>query len=343
MIKILQLFTIESDNIPFLIVIKELNEKENLRFPEFVRNYACPDYHIKNMDGFLDWLLENQSIIFFLFDGLDEASFSFGENIRSVNIDDLATAATWVRLLLGNKIMKNSTIIFTSRPSSLTDLPFDSRPDKIYSLNGFEGESLRHAVQTYNSDKCDEIVSLIDNLSADNNHFLMSPLVVSLISLIYQSSSNEITAESTLTQLYQLAFEERRKSVHNRLPTNETNEEKKRNQELVDDFFYNRFINNNLSNFTAAEVEKCGLSIQQIENNSFVTAYSNTSSSLIENNDVVIEVKHLTITVCCVGYLCHVFILVSTFCYILLYFFKGISYISFFGANPRYRDISKSS
>lgn len=256
MIRILQLFTIESDNIPFLIVIKELNEKESLRFGEFVRNYACADYRIKNMDGFLDWLLENQNIIFFLFDGLDEASFSFGENVQSVNIDDLATPTTWVRLLLGNKIMKKSTKIFTSRPSSLTDLLFESRPDKIYSLNGFEGESLRHAVQTYNSDKCDEIVSLIDNLSADDNHFLRSPLVVSLISLIYQSSSNEITAESTLTQLYQLAFEERRKSVHNRLPTNETNEEKlNKLVEKIDEGLYLDY-DENVEESDIKEVEK---------------------------------------------------------------------------------------
>ena len=256
MIRILQRFTTESDNIPFLIVIKELNEKESLRFGEFVRNYACADYRIKNMDGFLDWLLENQNIIFFLFDGLDEASFSFGENVQSVNIDDLATPTTWVRLLLGNKIMKKSTKIFTSRPSSLTDLLFESRPDKIYSLNGFEGESLRHAVQTYNSDKCDEIVSLIDNLSADDNHFLRSPLVVSLISLIYQSSSNEITAESTLTQLYQLAFEERRKSVHNRLPTNETNEEKlNKLVEKIDEGLYLDY-DENVEESDIKEVEK---------------------------------------------------------------------------------------
>ena len=297
LLKLLQLQFIESGHFPFVIPVKNLKGEGIEKFARFVRDHGT-DFPIKDeeLDSFGEWLKKNSHRIVYLFDGLDEASIDFRADIKTFNIEGSASQQAWMGLLFQKTIMKDSMVVLTTRPSTVFKLPLEQRPRLVYSLDGFESGSLKSVVNIYNKENSDEIVGLINQKATKENSFLRSPFAIALIASTYRESSNESTDWSSLTALYKNAFEERRLSIHYRQGTNDP-KDNKLVQDLVDDFFLLRFKTNQLHSFSAADLDKFGLSTEQVENNSFVKVFCQRNRHLIADEEKMIEPSHLSIAV----------------------------------------------
>ena len=281
-------------------------------FSSILKN-SCSNFLFDDSNTFDVWLNENEKRCLILLDGLDMAPFLVKENVPAVNITTPANITTWISLLLSGDIMKDSKLILSSRPSSIHQLSIPQRPDLLYTMNGFSDESVGRVIGNYNSEHKDEIVNFIKNKGSNVVNYARNPFVLSMISLIYKNFSPSISSETTMTELYSLAFKQLRCSIHSR-------RRKRRDTEteiLVDQFFYQIFIQGRIS-FTEEDVLKHGLTMELLENFSWINISSISASDLIEPNEKIITPVHQSLMVSSTIRYFEAFLLVNAFLLFIL-------------------------
>ena len=292
-LKTLQYFLIENGFFPFtlnFIALNSVTDKES--FVNLLKN-SCPNHYFDETQNFCNWLTSNQKRCWFLVDGYDQSNFTIDEHAPNTNINNEATVKTWISLLFSKKIMKRSRVVFTSRPSSLLSLPVTHRPQLFYSLNGFKQDDLLRVIRVYNPQKADGIYKLIREKGPVFLNLARSPFVIALLSLIFEGNNNVvINSDTTLTELYHLAYDQLRKSNHNRARLEESDSKEK----LVDKIYFEMHLKKKMS-FTEEEVKVYGATAKDFENHSFVSLSSTQRSNRIEAKEKIITPRHQSIMV----------------------------------------------
>ena len=121
----------------------------------------------KEFKVFVNWLIENQSRIVLVLDGLDQLTNKIDLNKLSEIYPDQNekfTPGQWLASILSRKVLTETKIILTSRPYSLSCLCGDLKPQKMFSLEGFTKEGLEEALKLYvDEEKRNLIQSIIKN------------------------------------------------------------------------------------------------------------------------------------------------------------------------------------
>lgn len=292
-LKTLQRYLVEKNFFPFTLDFVTLNSVSGEKsFVNILKN-SCPNHYFDEAQNFYKWLISNEKRCWFLIDGYDQSNFTIDQSAPPTNINDKATVKTWMSLLFSKKIMKKSRVVFTSRPSSVLSLPVTHRPQLVYSLNGFKEDDLLRVIRMYNPQKAEHIHKFVKEKGPVFLNLVRNPFVVALVSLIFENDSNpNIKSDTTLTELYNLAYEQLRRSIHNRAP----GEENDRKEKLVDKIYFEMHLKKKMS-FTEEEVKVYGATAKDFENHSFVSLSSTQRSNLIEAKDKIITPRHQSIMV----------------------------------------------
>lgn len=146
-----------------------------------------------------DWMRKNNSKVILFFDGLDQATWTIDESDENdIGPHTRSSTSTIMYNLFSRHLLPKSRIVVSSREFKASALPFQARPQKIFTLNGFsteDAEKLFNVLVTRDMHE-NPWMKLSESLSS-LQHILTIPMFLIFAVLVYKDCSGFIPSNVT--------------------------------------------------------------------------------------------------------------------------------------------------
>ena len=181
----------------FLLRMRDLERTTNLEDAIKTHLFSA-DCNITNKQLF-DWIIHHQKECCIIFDGYDEASFSLQKKkAGDGNIIDI----------LLNNVLRNCTVIVTSRPAKLADFGVSRKSYTLFEVTGFSTEDVNKYIYKFFGEQqkklADELLKFIETNSMKIG-VVSTPLITQLLCLYWQWCKGD-NMPTSMTQLQNALF-----------------------------------------------------------------------------------------------------------------------------------------
>ncbi|CAK8687496.1 unnamed protein product [Clavelina lepadiformis] len=187
-------------------------EKLNLRTLLIDDNF--PELDDATCEYVWEWVKKNQKKCLLLFDGMDQADWSFNKNAPKVSYDTPQSVQDLIANLCCKHFLRQVKLIFTSRPHSVIALPESLRPDATILLGDLPYESMKKLFYAYSGESADKLWKDISESAPVVFSLCFNPLLLQLVIAASLNPSKSVGEINTTTRVFSTVLENLRCSNH---------------------------------------------------------------------------------------------------------------------------------
>ncbi|CAK8687543.1 unnamed protein product [Clavelina lepadiformis] len=187
-------------------------EKLNLRTLLIDNNF--PELDDATCEYVWEWVKKNQKKCLLLFDGMDQADWSFNKNAPKVSYDTPQSVPDLIANLCCKHFLRKVKLIFTSRPHSVIALPESLRPDATILLGDLPYESMKKLFYAYSGESADKLWKDLSESAPVVFSLCFNPLLLQLVIAAGLNPSKNVGEINTTTRVFSTVLENLRCSNH---------------------------------------------------------------------------------------------------------------------------------
>ena len=231
-----------------------------------------------------DWVKKNCNRVVLLFDGFDQLKEELKDFEQTPNFKDDLTEVEWLSAIFSRNVLRSSTLILTSRPYAATTLPGSCKPDKNYSLCGFDELDVQEALYfLFDRDYSNKVLEKLRGDMFESIEF--TPINLFLIAEVLRESKTSIKDYTTFL-LYMEVFE---KLVNTKCIL--VNEENRKTISRIQSFCF-KMCNKNKFEFSIRDFKNHSLTYEDFESFTMIDAGCTKESYTTKEEDKRIVLCH---------------------------------------------------
>nr|XP_039267994.1 protein NLRC5-like [Styela clava] len=133
----------KSYGIIYFVNIRDLLNSDSISAMELLFEKVVTDLSEESLLCGYEWIIENQEKVVFIFDGLDQATWSLIEHHCKINHHERASTATVMYNIVTAHLFPRVQIVITSREHCIASLTAELRPHLIYGLVGLSPDDVK--------------------------------------------------------------------------------------------------------------------------------------------------------------------------------------------------------
>ncbi|CAK8687334.1 unnamed protein product [Clavelina lepadiformis] len=154
-----------------------------------------------------EWIKENQKSCLLLFDGLDQAEWSFQDKVPKVDYDTPQSVPILIANLCNKHFLPDIKLIFTSRPHSIITLPAPLRPDSTILLGDLPLDGMKELFYFYAGASADKLWNDLSRNAKIVFALCFNPLLLQLVIAAGLAPTTQIGKISTTTRVFVTVLE----------------------------------------------------------------------------------------------------------------------------------------
>ncbi|XP_076808638.1 uncharacterized protein LOC143451788 [Clavelina lepadiformis] len=192
----------------------EMPVGKEVSFRKLIMDNIYPDLDDSTREDAWEWIKENQKSCLLLFDGLDQAEWSFKDKVPKVNYDTPESVPILLANLCNKQFLPDIKLVFTSRPHSVTRLPAPLRPDYTILLGDLPLEGMKELFYFYAGASADQLWNDLSRNAKIVFALCFNPLLLQLVIAAGLAPTTKIGKIITTTRVFATVLENLRCSEH---------------------------------------------------------------------------------------------------------------------------------
>ncbi|XP_076808466.1 uncharacterized protein LOC143451651 [Clavelina lepadiformis] len=185
----------------------EMPVGKEVSFRKLIMDNIYPDLDDSTREDAWEWIKENQKSCLLLFDGLDQAEWSFKDKVPKVNYDTPQSVPNLLANLCNKQFLPDIKLIFTSRPHSIITLPAPLRPDSTILLGDLPLDSMKELFYFYAGASADKLWNDLSRNAKIVFALCFNPLLLQLVIAAGLAPTTQIGKISTTTRVFATVLE----------------------------------------------------------------------------------------------------------------------------------------
>ncbi|CAK8693121.1 unnamed protein product [Clavelina lepadiformis] len=198
----------------FLLKYMDLNYKKELTLRELILDKPYPDLEPSTCKFAFQWIKKNQDKCLFVFDGLDQAVWSFDENVSKESYNTKQHVQHLMTNLCNGHFFRDSFLVVTSRPHSMTLIPEFQRPNLIYLLGDLPHDDMKKLFFAYAGKKAQFIWDQLHKTAPILMSLCHNPLMLQLVITACIEKLDQIDEIQTMTKVFSTVLEQLKHSTN---------------------------------------------------------------------------------------------------------------------------------
>ncbi|CAK8687378.1 unnamed protein product [Clavelina lepadiformis] len=192
----------------------DLPDGEKLKLRTLLIDNNFPELDDATCEYVWEWVKKNQKKCLLLFDGMDQADWSFNKNAPKVSYDTPQSVSDLIANLCCKHFLRKVKLIFTSRPHSVIALPESLRPDATILLGDLPYESMKKLFYAYSGKSADKLWKHLSESAPVVFSLCFNPLLLQLVIAAGLNPSKNVGEINTTTRVFSTVLENLRCSNH---------------------------------------------------------------------------------------------------------------------------------
>ncbi|CAK8687371.1 unnamed protein product [Clavelina lepadiformis] len=192
----------------------DLPDGEKLKLRTLLIDNNFPELDDATCEYVWKWVKKNQKKCLLLFDGMDQADWSFNKNAPKVSYDTPQSVSDLIANLCCKHFLRKVKLIFTSRPHSVIALPESLRPDATILLGDLPYESMKKLFYAYSGKSADKLWKHLSESAPVVFSLCFNPLLLQLVIAAGLNPSKNVGEINTTTRVFSTVLENLRCSNH---------------------------------------------------------------------------------------------------------------------------------
>ncbi|CAK8682555.1 unnamed protein product [Clavelina lepadiformis] len=187
---------------------------EKVSFRKLIMDNIYPDLDETTREDAWEWIKENQKSCLLLFDGLDQAEWSFQDKVPKVDYDTPQSVPILIANLCNKHFLPDIKLVFTSRPHSVITLPAPLRPDSTILLGDMPLDGMKELFYYYAGASADKLWNDLSRNAKIVFALCYNPLLLQLVIAAGLAPTTKFGKISTTTRVFATVLENLRCSEH---------------------------------------------------------------------------------------------------------------------------------
>ncbi|CAK8687429.1 unnamed protein product [Clavelina lepadiformis] len=200
----------------FHINFMDLPDDDKLTLPEMLININYPNLDEETWKNAFEWVKNNQSQCLLVFDGLDQADFTFKKKFAKRTYDTKQSVQNIIAGLFNKKYLPGVKIIITSRPHSMLNLPHSLQPNRTIFIRDLSDENMKLLFYAYTGKRADELWFQLSQNAPVVFSLCYNPLLLQLVIAASLNPSKDVGEITTTTRVFATVLEGLRRSDNTR-------------------------------------------------------------------------------------------------------------------------------
>ncbi|CAK8687552.1 unnamed protein product [Clavelina lepadiformis] len=185
----------------------EMPVGEKVSFRKLIMDNIYPDLEENTREDAWEWIKKNQKKCLLLFDGLDQAEWSFQDRVPKVDYDTPQSVPILIANLCNKQFLPDIKLIFTSRPHSIITLPAPLRPDSTILLGDLPLDSMKELFYFIAGASADKLWNDLSRNAKIVLALCFNPLLLQLVIAAGLAPTTQIGKISTTTRVFATVLE----------------------------------------------------------------------------------------------------------------------------------------
>ncbi|XP_076809374.1 uncharacterized protein LOC143452331 isoform X2 [Clavelina lepadiformis] len=187
---------------------------EKVSFRKLIMDNIYPDLDETTREDAWEWIKENQKSCLLLFDGLDQAEWSFQDKVPKVDYDTPQNVPILIANLCNKHFLPDIKLVFTSRPHSVITLPAPLRPGSTILLGDLPLDGMKELFYFYAGASADKLWNDLSRNAKIVFALCYNPLLLQLVIAAGLAPTTKFGKISTTTRVFATVLENLRCSEH---------------------------------------------------------------------------------------------------------------------------------
>ncbi|XP_076810662.1 uncharacterized protein LOC143453275 [Clavelina lepadiformis] len=187
---------------------------KEVSFRKLIMDNIYPDLDDTTREDAWEWIKENQKSCLLLFDGLDQAEWSFKDKVPKVDYDTPESLPNLIANLCNKHFLPDIKLVFTSRPHSIITLPAPLRPDSTILLGDLPLDRMKELFYFYAGASAEKLWNDLSRNAKIVFALCFNPLLLQLVIAAGLAPTTKIGKISTTTRVFATVLENLRCSEH---------------------------------------------------------------------------------------------------------------------------------
>ncbi|CAK8687611.1 unnamed protein product [Clavelina lepadiformis] len=200
----------------FHINFKDLPDDDKLTLPEMLININYPNLDEETWKNAFEWVKNNQSQCLLVFDGLDQADFTFKKKFAKRTYDTKQSVQNIIAGLFNKKYLPGVKIIITSRPHSMLNLPHSLQPKRTIFIRDLSYDNMKSLFYAYTGTHAKSLWFQLSQNAPVVFSLCYNPLLLQLVIAASLNPSKDVGEITTTTRVFATVLEGLRRSDNTR-------------------------------------------------------------------------------------------------------------------------------
>ncbi|CAK8682550.1 unnamed protein product [Clavelina lepadiformis] len=202
----------------FHINLMDLPDDDKLTLPEMLININYPNLDEETWKNAFEWVKNNQSQCLLVFDGLDQADFTFKKKFAKRTYDTKQSVQNIIAGLFNEKYLAGVKIIITSRPHSMLNLPHSLQPNRNIFIRDLSYDNMKSLFYAYTGTRAKSLWFQLSQNAPVVFSLCYNPLLLQLVITASLNPSKDVGEITTTTRVFATVLEGLRRSDSTRHP-----------------------------------------------------------------------------------------------------------------------------
>ncbi|CAK8687531.1 unnamed protein product [Clavelina lepadiformis] len=196
----------------FHINFMDLPDDDKLTLPEMLININYPNLDEETWKNAFEWVKNNQSQCLLVFDGLDQADFTFKKKFAKHTYDTKQFVQNIIAGLFNKKYLPGVKIIITSRPHSMLNLPHSLQPNRTIFIRDLSYDNMKSLFYAYTGTRAKSLWFQLSQNAPVVFSLCYNPLLLQLVIAASLNPSKDVGEITTTTRVFATVLEGLRRS-----------------------------------------------------------------------------------------------------------------------------------
>ncbi|CAK8687354.1 unnamed protein product [Clavelina lepadiformis] len=200
----------------FHINFMDLPDDDKLTLPEMLININYPNLDEETWKNAFEWVKNNQSQCLLVFDGLDQADFTFKKKFAKRTYDTKQSVQNIIAGLFNKNYLPGVKIITTSRPHSMLNLPHSLQPNRTIFIRDLSYDNMKSLFYAYTGTRAKSLWFQLSQNAPVVFSLCYNPLLLQLVIAASLNPSKDVGEITTTTRVFATVLEGLRRSDNTR-------------------------------------------------------------------------------------------------------------------------------
>ncbi|XP_076810888.1 uncharacterized protein LOC143453440 isoform X1 [Clavelina lepadiformis] len=200
----------------FHINFMDLPDDDKLTLSEMLININYPNLDEETWKNAFEWVKNNQRQCLLVFDGLDQADFTFKKKFAKRTYDTKQSVQNIIAGLFNKNYLSGVKIIITSRPHSMLNLPHSLQPNRTIFIRDLSYDNMKSLFYAYTGTRAKSLWFQLSQNAPVVFSLCYNPLLLQLVIAASLNPSKDVGEITTTTRVFATVLEGLRRSDNTR-------------------------------------------------------------------------------------------------------------------------------